>query len=68
MSDLILPARTQFRFNSKLLSIGLGDLRDEDARWRPKRGEGRTPMPSSMVPVSAPGTEANPSFAGPAHG
>ncbi|MFQ5524827.1 MAG: DinB family protein [Thermoanaerobaculia bacterium] len=40
MSDLILAAETQFRFNSQMLSIGLSDLTDEDAGWRLKGGDG----------------------------
>ena len=40
MSDLILPATTQFRFNSGMLSLVLADLSPEDAAKRWKNGEG----------------------------
>ena len=40
MSDLILPAVTQFRFNSDMLSLGLSDISPEDAVRRWRDGEG----------------------------
>lgn len=40
MSTLILPAVTQLRFNSEMLSLGLSDLSQEHAVHRLKNGAG----------------------------
>lgn len=40
MSELLLPATTQFRFNSHLLALGLADVSQEDAVRRWKGGDG----------------------------
>ena len=40
MSDLIVPAASQFLFNSGMLSLALSDLRQEDAVRRWKGGAG----------------------------
>jgi uncharacterized damage-inducible protein DinB len=40
MSELILPAATLFRFNSRMLSLGLSDVSPEHAVRRMKKGDG----------------------------